>query len=672
MNSGDLFGISGFIGLSSAFMTCGLIILCALLFLFLRKHIILQVIEILTYFQAVCFFLALSSLGVLLQINAFEYPLVFDAVESGMNWFQKLGGLWAGQSSSLLFWSTVMSCGACLSISMAKKMTLLEYRPSVAAILQFMLVFFIVPILFINNPFNKLWAQPGTGFTEAVFAPEGSSLIVPADGLGINPSLRHIAMLLHPPFLYLGLIGFFIPYAFALASLMIQDRESDWIRLNFPIAAGAWTCLTIGMFLGSWWAYTILGWGGYWGWDPVEISGLLPWILSFGLVHSMYAYLNNRAHRKWVYALSLLIVILILFGILLTRTGLIESVHAYSAGTMGPVLTALIGINILTVALLAVKSWNWIKEKKENKNASVADNLIKAFNIVLLLLTAFYLFGQTLPVTSRFFLAESKSLTAEQYELYSAPLLLSLVIITALFPYTRLWTTDRKKMYQMLAAAAISGLMVPIIIRSRWPIDPLIMLAFWVVTFMLISWLFAFWRILANRVERKSKITPGWLGHLASVCIHIGFAIMAIGILGAENLAYHTEIRIGENEALVINDYKITTGVIRETWKHIGQTDYELNTVILENGREILLTTTLEYFPKREMLHAKPSIHASVLRDIQIVMTQLPGTLDQKAILQLYVFPLMSWIWAGGALMALGGFFQLIHFTKNHLERPAN
>ena len=306
--------------------------------------------------------MAVFSLGGLLLNNAFEYPIVFDSVEKSMPWVQKLSGLWSGQSSSLLFWSFILS-GVILLISrITKKLIDDRFSIIVSLILGIALIFFLAPVLILSNPFEKLWQLVDGSTLAAVFAPAGSGLIVPVDGVGMNPSLRHIAMLLHPPFLYLGLVGFFVPYAVSLAALIRGEKETKWVGLLMPVTLVAWIFLTLGMILGSWWAYTILGWGGYWGWDAVEIAGLLPWLLSFGLIHSIRMQLSGKDYLRWIVVFSGLIFISILSGILITRSGILESVHAYSAGVMGPVLSIFIAINFLFFIFFIIKRYRMLKD----------------------------------------------------------------------------------------------------------------------------------------------------------------------------------------------------------------------------------------------------------------------------------------------------------------------
>ena len=389
--------------------------------------------------------------------NAFEYPIVFDSVEKSMPWIQKLSGLWSGQSSSLLFWSFILSGVILLISGITKRLIDDRFSIIVSMILGIALIFFLAPVLILSNPFEKLWQLADSSTLAAVFAPSGAGLIVPVDGVGMNPSLRHIAMLLHPPFLYLGLVGFFVPYAVSLAALIKGERQTKWVELLMPVTLAAWIFLTLGMVLGSWWAYTILGWGGYWGWDAVEIAGLLPWLLSFGLIHSLRMQLSGKDYLRWIVVFSGLIFISILSGILITRSGILESVHAYSAGVMGPVLSVFIIVSLLLYLFFIIKRSSMLKLNAAQNRSTFSDLVIRIFNYLILALVLLFFIGQTFPLTSEILTGTQITWTAEQYELYSSPLLISLLIVTAFCPLSSLYEKHNQEFWRNLKFTAAAS-----------------------------------------------------------------------------------------------------------------------------------------------------------------------------------------------------------------------
>ena len=223
----DYLGLFGYSGLSLG-LGFAVIGLFAGSFSLLKKGpTFVSIHKIILIIQFICLAMAVLSLGGLLLNNAFEYPIVFDSVEKSMPWIQKLSGLWSGQSSSLLFWSFILSGVILLISGITKRLIDDRFSIIVSLILGIALIFFLAPVLILSNPFEKLWQLADSSTLAAVFAPAGAGLIVPVDGVGMNPSLRHIAMLLHPPFLYLGLVGFFVPYAVSLAALIKGERKQN-------------------------------------------------------------------------------------------------------------------------------------------------------------------------------------------------------------------------------------------------------------------------------------------------------------------------------------------------------------------------------------------------------------------------------------------------------------
>jgi cytochrome c-type biogenesis protein CcmF len=662
MEISDLLGIIGYLGLTSAFIMCVAIILISLVSQIFKIPSLEQFASWLTHAQTILLAVACISLGILLQISAYEYELVFNAVENTMSAFERIGGLWSSQAASLLFWSLIMSAAASLSLVIARRIPDGNHAMTVLFILEFTLIFFILPDVFFSNPFLKTWILESGSISTAVFPPQGASLLVPVDGQGMNPSLRHIAMFFHPPTLYLGLIGFFIPYAFALSSLIHKDQEKTWMRLVFPIVLSAWVFLTIGMLLGSWWAYTILGWGGYWGWDAVEISGLLPWLLSFGLVHSINMQLRGLPYKKWLYPLSFAIVVLTLFGILITRSGILESVHAYTSGAMGPVLTILVLLHLLTTVVLLFLRRTLFSEPTAKYAPSFSDKLTRLFNFCLVGLVLIYLVGQTLPMTSQLFLPEKMSFTPQDYEAYSAPLLLLVVILTALFPLAHLKDTHPKGFKRTTIALLTISITVPLVLLTNYSLSLIAFIGFWAASFLLCSWLYA---LISNIVlplfhKKNGKTTQPRGMALGSILIHLGFAVMALGILGVENISVSYDIHLNLGSDLEISDHTIT---------NLSQDIYQSKNGSLrfENkfkltppiGSTYELVPIIKHFPKINSLHAQPAIAVGFLQDVQILMSEIPDGQENISDARVTFFPLMSWIWAGGAIMSVGGLLAL-------------
>ena len=655
----DLIGLIGYMGLTGAFFLCAVIILLTATLHIRSNAEIEKLARTLTHTQTALLGIAFIALAVLLQMGSFEYEQVFNAVEIRMHWTERIGGLWSGQASSLLFWSLVMSAAASISIPIARRLPHPGYTRTVLLILEATMLFFLVPDVFISNPFMKIWILPTGDITAAVFPPAKASLLVAVDGQGMNPQLRHPAMLLHPPTLYFGLIGFFFPYAFALAALVNRDDMHSWIQPIFPIALASWAFLTIGMLLGSWWAYTILGWGGYWGWDAVEISGLIPWLLSFGLMHSLRLKLRGRPFKRWVYVFSFAIVILILLGIFITRSGILESVHAYASGAIGHVLSILIVFHVSIVLFFVITRRKLLSEQMDKNKANFQEKLFRWFNLCLIGLVLIYLFGQTLPLTSQLLTGEKISFTPDNYEKASAPLLLLFVIIMALCPLT-----DAKAKYfsdfsHRLPALVACSAVFPISALFFSEFSATVMIGFWATGFLFLSWLSVLIRdhllpMISKKGSRKCKASFGMR------LIHLGLAVMAMGIMGVEVLTRSYDQRMTPGEVVRLSSNTFLLAARDEQINENGDVVFdEKITLTKPTGLTQDLIATIIHISKTGSLFATPAIAPGFLNDVQVVLKEIPPSPTGAAEFRITFFPLMSWIWTGGAFMAAGGFVSL-------------
>lgn len=660
MNINDIFGVLGYSSLVIALGLCVLTILSTLINILQWKKTIPGIYLITVTAQPLAIGIAVFSLGWLLVNNAFEYNQVFNVVEKGMPWHYKFSGLWSGQSSSLMFWSFNLSIFIAVFVNLAKKRLPGSYAVIVALVLTLGLVFYLVPVVFITNPFERLWQLTDGTMLEAFFAPASSGLIVPVDGQGMNPSLRHPAMLTHPPTIYIGLVGFFVPFALALAGLASRDKDHSWIRKAYPIVVFSWIFLTAGMFLGSWWAYTILGWGGYWGWDAVEIAGLLPWLLSFGLIHSMQMQQRGKDFLRWIYIFSGLIVFFILSGILITRSGILESVHAYSAGVMGPVLSVLILLNMVPFVYFFFKRGMHSTRVESSDSNSIAEKLANLFNVSIILLVLIYFVGQTFPLTSQLFTGQKVSWTQEIYERLSSPILLAVMGLTALFPLA-----DEKSGKLIgnirLAVVLLAGSAIfPIYLLFNTPINLYGAFGFWIVGFLLLAWLV---KLGSDMVKKKSLVMK--IFSLGMVLIHLGLGFTALGILGSENLSrqYDTTIEVGEQKE--IGGFTLT-GQSRDMKITEMRTEIYLFSILLqEHGRaQTVLTPDLEYYPKLNTLYARPAINSNLTGDVQLILSEWESTIGSGAGVRVNVQPLISWLWIGALVMGLGGLVILFTSKK--------
>ncbi len=653
----DVLGILGYAALTAALFVCALLCLLSAYAHVQPAKLDQKFLRMLVHLQSGLMASAVLALGALLERSAFEYQLVFDTVENAMPWFYRVAGIWSGQAGSLLFWSFLMSLAVSLAVELSQRVYAGKLTYSIILILEFTLLFFLLPDVLVSNPFEKTWLLTDGAIAPAFFPPQGAKLLVAVDGQGMNPSLRHPAMLSHPPALYLGLIGLFIPYAFSLAALAHHLQPLEWIKRLYRLSLAAWVFLTIGMLLGSWWAYTILGWGGYWGWDAVEISGLLPWLLSTALLHSMFMAARGRSFQRWSVVLALLCAILILFGILITRSGILESVHAYASSAMGPVLTILVCAHLAAATFFLVKRWSDLGEQKTQPRRDFGAALVTLSTILLVGISLFYLVGQTFPLTSGLFTSQKVSFTPELYENLSSPLWLGFAVLMGLYPFASIFNRSKRAFTRALLFLSVSALLAVALLSRLLVLDTLSAFSFWVTGVMLLAWL---WE-LYSRFFKPLLARRAHLAALGSICIHLGFAVLAFGIIGVERLASHEDVRVNPGASAVVDGFSLEALPWGNLVRPDGQVEFSFPLRLTSpNGAIIALTPLIEHFPKLEAFHAQPAIYSTPIRDIQLVAESLPAATADAFALRVNMYPLMAWLWAGGVLIVAGGLISLV------------
>src|SRR3970282_25735 len=287
----------------------------------------------------------------LLVSGRYDVEHVAKVTSAPMPPYLKVTALGGGQAGSLVFWSWLMAAFAS-GPGLRRWDRDRDLLPWVIVVTMVTLAFFLSLVIFVENPFRRLWLDPVGNTVTAFLRPAGARPLVPSDGQGLNPLLRHPGMIIHPPMLYLGFVSFVIPYAFAIAALVTRRTDARWIRITRRWTLVAWLFLSLGLLLGGRWAYDVLGWGGYWGWDPVEIAAFMPWLSGTAFLHSVMVQEKKGMLKHWNVLLIILTYALVIFGTFLTRSGVLSSVHAFAQSAIGPMFFAFIGLS--TVASLSL------------------------------------------------------------------------------------------------------------------------------------------------------------------------------------------------------------------------------------------------------------------------------------------------------------------------------
>src|SRR4051812_43603463 len=417
--------------------------------------------------RAVYAFAALLTICVVIIEAAFartdlSLQVVADHSSTTTPIFYRFTAMWSSQEGSLLLWAWVLSLTSS-AVLFATRNKHRELAPWATSILMGLGAFFAGLMLFDANPFARL--SP-----------------VPPEGVGLEPLLRHPAMAIHPPMLYTGYVFFAIPFAFAIAALITRRLDASWIRSTRRFALIAWLCLGVGILLGSRWSYSELGWGGYWGWDPVENASLMPWLVGTAFLHSIMVQERRGMLRVWNVTLICGTFSLALLGTFLVRSGILQSIHAFGESTVGAPLLGLIGIVVVGSALLIASRLPDLKSEKRIESLVSREAIFLVNNLLLVGLAVVVFWGTFFPLISELFTGNKASLAAPWFNRYATPLAIILVLFTGigpLFAWRRVsvGAAGRVLVRPAIAAALITALLAAFTEAASHPFA-LVMFAF--------------------------------------------------------------------------------------------------------------------------------------------------------------------------------------------------
>jgi cytochrome c-type biogenesis protein CcmF len=565
--------------------------------------------------------LALLLLLVAFLTDQFQIRYVAHHSSRALPLYLKASAVWAGQDGSLLLWAFLQALFAVLVArgngsgqpagTASTKMTAwaMVFLCVVAA-------FFVAVTLFLSNPFVQLPTPP-------------------SDGYGLNPLLRHPGMIFHPPTLYLGYVGLAVPFAFAMAA-MVTRRVEDWPATTRRWTLTAWLFLGLGLLLGMRWAYDVLGWGGYWGWDPVENAGLMPWLTATALLHSTVTQRRRKGFRWWNMLLAILSFALVLFGTFATRSGLILSVHAFARSNLGLYFGAFILLTLAGSLALLYHRRAILATPSRAESLLSREGMSILTLILLLTLTGSVWIGSVLP-----------TLTGGQFEAPPAwfdrvtgPQFAALTLVMGVCPLMGRAAALRKRGWPALVGAVALPATA-----ALWGFTQSISL----IGFTVIG--LAGGTTLAHSIWRQAA----WRGH-GSTLVHLGVVLMAVGVIGTRMYATETEAVLAPGEAVEVGDYTL----IHEYLRPETAADHVSTEAVVMVYRDSTFVSTLlprlTYYPDIDQTTAVPTVHPGLRQDLVLIFQ---GTRDELSSFKIVVNPLVSFLWLGGLTLLAGGALTL-------------
>ena len=605
----------------------------------------------------VLIFLSTISLEYLLFTDNFSMAYVVSHSNRDLSAFYKVAALWAGQEGSLLFWSTLLSVYV-LSVLIAYRHKNGELMPYVGVILAGVQLFFLTLNNFVENPFKTLGVMNASGMLEP---------FTRMDGNGLNPLLQYPEMVIHPPNLYSGYTGFTIPFAFALAALLARYPGEKWIHLTRKWTMVAWCFQSLGILLGAHWAYAVLGWGGYWGWDPVENASLLPWLTGTAFLHSVMMQEKRGMMKVWNVWLVFCTFLLCILGTFLTRSGVVSSVHAFANSHIGPWFVGFMMV-ILLVCFVA-----YFKNRDYLKSENVLDSMVSRessflFNNLLFLVACIAVLSGTLfPVFSEWFTSNRISVGAPFFNKVMIPIGLAILFLTGVGPLLAWRKTSMDSLKRNfgwpLLVGAISAVLA-FVLRYR---DGASMLCFFLCGFVTWTIVLEFYRgakVISARTGMSKMMSAHELAmrntrRYGGYVVHFGMVLIFIGLAGA---AFNTEAQKPMNigDALKLGPYTLVLQSA-DTKAEKNYTAQRMIVEVLKGNKQIMML-----YPEKRQFQGNEqaagtmvAIYSTLREDLYVVYAGMDPEANVPVI-HAFLNPLVKWIWLGGVWVVMGTLLALM------------
>ena len=557
----------------------------------------------------------------------------------------RIAAVWGGHEGSLLLWAFMLGLWA-LAVALFSKHLPPIMVARVVGVLGLVTAGFLLFILASSNPFERL-------------------LPAVAEGRDLNPLLQDPGLIIHPPMLYMGYVGFSVAYAFAVAALLSGQLDTAWARWSRPWTTAAWIFLTLGIALGSWWSYYELGWGGWWFWDPVENASFMPWLAGTALIHSLAATEKRGCFKNWTVLLAISTFSLSLLGTFLVRSGVLTSVHAFATDPQRGIFILVFLVAVIGSAL-ALFAWRAPKVGLGGRFAMLSrESLLLTNNVLLVVACASVMLGTLYPLLIDALGAGKLSVGPPYFDTIFVPLMIPVLLLIGIAPFAR-WkqfgvsALSHTLRWPFLAATAV-GLLAPVFF-GQW--KPMVALCLSLAAWIVISALFnSFERIQSMRADRSlmaaTRAQPrSFFGmHIA----HIGIAVFVTGVTLVN--AYQTEkdVRMEAGDEISIDSYRFRFNGI-EQGAGANYTALIGNIDLLKNRKVIRkMHPEKRIYASSSMPMTEAAIDSSLTRDLYVSLGEpIDKSRPEGAwVVRLYHKPFVSWIWGGCVLMALGGLLAL-------------
>jgi cytochrome c-type biogenesis protein CcmF len=591
----------------------------------------------------------------------FTLAYVANTSNSTLPLHYKITAVWGGHEGSFLLWVMIFSTWT-VAVALFSRAIPIKMVARVLAILGMVGIGFYLFMLLTSNPFDRLLP------------------FFPVDGRDLNPLLQDFGMIIHPPMLYMGYVGFSVAFAFALAALISGQLDSTWARWSRPWTLAAWSFLTVGIALGSWWAYYELGWGGWWFWDPVENASFMPWLVGTALIHSLAVTEKRKAFKAWTVLLAISAFSLSLLGTFLVRSGILVSVHSFASDPSRGLfilglLVVIIGGSLALFAFRAPQLKGTGRYQLFSREVMLAGN-----NVFLSAATIVVLLGTLLPLVHKELGMGSISIGAPFFNQMFTFLIVPFVLFMGVGPLSRWKNQSAKALYKQLLLAFGLSLTAALLIhasfeQSKYMATLGLVMSIWIVITTIME--------IRQRIEPLlTKRTVGFVGalrgltasHWGMVSGHLGFAVALIGISLVSAYSEERDVRVALGDSVTLQGYEFVFKGVKPLKGpnyegHVGTVD------VYQNGEQVAaLEAEKRFYPVQRSSMTEAGIDTGLTRDLFVALGEQLH--NGEWALRVYVKPFIDWIWGGAFIMAFGGVLSIsdrrYRMTKLAAKRKSN
>ena len=578
----------------------------------------------------------------------FDFSVRYVAMNTnrGTPFYYRITALWGALEGSIVLWAWMLSIYTLIVVVRYRRRQP-ELYPWVLSVMLGILAFFLLVMSIPAPPFQRL--SP-----------------IPPDGRGLNPLLEDSGMITHPVALYLGFTGFSVPFAFAMAALIVGRTGDEWITITRRWTIVAWYFLSLGLLIGGWWSYHVLGWGGYWAWDPVENAAFMPWLTGTAFLHSVMIQERRRMLKLWNLTLIILTFGLTLFGTFLTRSGIIGSVHSFTQGSIGVFFLAFLALALLGAFSLLAWRTDHLRAQGELDSAVSRESIFLLNNLFLLAATFTVFFGTVFPLLSEAARGVKVSVGAPFFNLVNIPIFLALLFLMGVGPLIAWRRASAENLKRNFLKPVLAGIVAAAVLRLFGVGNVLVLTAMALVVF--VAGTITLDYVRAVRARRRSG--DGWGAatwglllrqnrRYGGFVVHLGILVIALGVAGSQAWSVQTETTLEKGQSVELAGYRVRFDGLSaaEESNHFKVTGAFTMTAGRSSSAE--LRPARKFYPQEQTPIAAVDYRLGWVEDVYLVLGDFARD-GSQATVKLQVNRLVSWLWIGGLVLTLGAALAIL------------